>query len=395
MTHGKTHLTSCIGLLSVVIAGCAEGFLSTGSFLSDAGDALNTIGACLSPLAPVELNAVLAEAPTATWMDDSAEVTDAFQPDVQTFLDNQLGLYVIPADYFVFRFYQLGPLTGGEVIRVEPLCDLIAHVYVYDADFTLIPGGCLRDFEGRRRTIEIPIARNTSSAYLRIDLEYPSVTGEPIARLTRLGATTATTSQPQTVVLHFGGQAEVAFRNGWIVPAQVGSLDDPAARAAAAVQFRAVFAPYNLIVLTDDDPLPTSPYSIIYIGPSDLSSFNYGLAEIIDTRNVYPDDVAVVDTNQPALEIARLLGSDTYGRAIGMIAAHEMGHLLGLYHVADPDALMTGAQCQGTGLDVERMLARQLKKAPIMLATADLQQWVLGYQDPVADLLQVLGPAWP
>jgi hypothetical protein len=395
MIYSKTYLTICIGLISVVIAGCAEGFLSAGSFLSDAGDALNTVGTCLSPLTPVEMNAVFGEAPAAEWTDGLAEVTDAFQPDVQAFLDDRLGPYVTPVNYIVLRFYQLGPLTSGEVIRVEPLCDFTAHVYVYDADFTLIPGGSLRDFDGRRQTIDIPITRDTPSACLRIDLEYPSARNESIARLIRLDQTTATALRPQTVVLHFGGQAEVAFRNGWLIPAQVGPLEDPAARAEAVHQFRAVFAPFNLTVLTDDDPPPAPPFSIIYIGPTDLSSFNYGLAEIIDTRNAYPDDVAVVDTNQLALELAHLLGSNTYGRAIGMIAAHEMGHLLGLYHVADPDALMTGAQCQGIGLDVERMLVRQLKKAPIMLATAEQQQWVLGYQDPVADLLQVLGPALP
>jgi hypothetical protein len=267
------------------------------------------------------------------------------------------------------------------------------HVCLYDADCTLIPAGSARDFNGQRRTLQVPIARDTAAAYLRIDLEFLSERNEPIARLTRICSTAPPALRSQTVVLHFGGQAEVTFRNGLLLPAQIGAIDDPLVRDAAVEQFRAVYAPFNLTVLTDGDPLPTGPFSVVYIGPTDLPLFNYGLAEIVDSRNAYQDDVAVVDANQPALELASLLGPQTYGQALGMIAAHEMGHLLGLEHVSDPDALMTGAQCQGTGLDLGRMLARQFKKAPIILVSADLQEWVTGYQDAVPYLLEILGPS--
>jgi hypothetical protein len=54
---------------------------------------------------------------------------------------------------------------------------------------------------------------------------------------------------------------------------------------------------------------------------------------------------------------------------------------------------MTGAQCQGSGVDVERMLHRQLKPAPIIQFSSDLRRWTIGYQDAAADLLDTLGPA--
>jgi hypothetical protein len=393
MIHRKEYLHTCVGLLFVAISGCAEAFLGAGGFLGQVGDGLNAVGTCLSPLAPTDLNAVFTKAPLAEWADGSAEITDASQPEVEAFLGEQLGQDVTPADYLVLRIYQLGPLAKGEAIQIEPLSDVIDHVWLYDADHMLIPAGSVHDFDGRRRTLQIPITRDTTSAYLRIDLEFLSERDEPIARLTRLGAVTPSSPRPQTVVLHFGGQDEVTFRNGLIVPAQIGAIDDPTIRYAAVEQFRAIYAPFDLTVLTDGDPLPEGPFSVVYIGPTDLPAFNYGLAEIVDSRNVYPDDVAVVDADQPALDLARLLGPETYGRALGAIAAHEMGHLLGLEHVSDPDALMTGAQCQGAGLDVERMLARQFKKAPLILVSADLQEWILGYQDPVSYLMVILGPS--
>ena len=179
------------------------------------------------------------------------------------------------------------------------------------------------------------------------------------------------------------------------MPTAIGPIDDGAARQAAVEEFRALYAPFHLTVLTDEDPPPDGPFSIIYIGPAEPPFDYYGFSETVDVGNVYQDDVAVVDANRPAIAIARLLGPDVYGRALGAIASHEMGHLLGLYHVSDPDALMTGAQCQGAGLDIERMLRRQLREAPVTAAVAGLQEWVIGYQEPADYLLAVLGPAGP
>jgi hypothetical protein len=224
-------------------------------------------------------------------------------------------------------------------------------------------------------------------------LQFLSETNQPMIRLTRLGVVPQPSPRGQTVMLHFGGQDEVTFRSGYLVPARIGAIDDATIRQVAVEQFRSVYAPYNITILTDADPPPAEPFSVLYIGPAELSTYNYGLAEFIDSRNAYPDDIAIVDTNQPALDIARLLGPQTYGRAIAMIAAHEMGHLLGLEHVADADALMTGVQCQGTGADIERMLHRRFKRAAIILAVTDLQPWVVGYQDAAAQLLETVGAA--
>jgi hypothetical protein len=395
MRHAKAYAKFLVGLLVPAGCGCAEAFLGLGSLFDSIGGGLNTIGTCLSPLAPIDLNAVFSSVEQISWLDDSAEITDAPQPEVQAFFREQLGQDVVPADYLTMRFYGLGPLSGGNVVELEPLSERISHVYLYDSDFALIPAGATRDFDGRRRILQVPIPRDSSAVDLRLDLAFLSETGESIARLTRRNDVAPLTPRSQTVVLHFSGQTEILFRSGWLLPTAIGPIDDGAARQAAVEEFRALYAPFHLTVLTDEDPPPDGPFSIIYIGPAEPPFDYYGFAETVDVGNVYQDDVAVVDANRPAIAMARLLGPDVYGRALGGIAAHEMGHLLGLYHVSDPDALMTGAQCQGAGLDIERMLRRQLREAPVTAAVAGLQEWVIGYQEPADYLLAVLGPAGP
>ena len=377
------------------MAGCAETFLGIGDFFTGIGGTFDTVGSCLSPLEPIELNLLFDRGDPAPWEGASAELTDAPQPDVLDVLEYEFGAEYVPAAFGVMRFFRVGLLNEGDVLLIEPLADRASWVYLYDSDNVLISGYELREFDGALRTVRVPVFESTRAAFLRLDLAFPSEVGEPVLRITRLFFPQLLTTKKQTVVLHFGGVDELRFRTGILRPTPVGAIEDPRVRQAALDEFSSRFLDYDLTVLTDDDPPPAGEHSRVFIGPADLPGELFGLSERVDGGNLVRDDRALVDADQFALNLVATFGPETYGRALGAIAAHEMGHLLGLFHVADPDALMTGAQCQGAGLNPERLISRDFSFAPLTLATdyLDGRDRTAGYQNPDAYLLRTLGPA--
>ena len=130
-------------------------------------------------------------------------------------------------------------------------------------------------------------------------------------------------------------------------------------------QLRAQYVGYNVTFVSTDeiaaDPslAPVTPYQSIYIGGFDL--FLYGLADYVDPRNdtatgsaiVYASSVAIVGAtggfNSPANT------PETLGFALGNVAAHECGHLLGLRHTDVAADLMA----IGGVLDPTEMLSFQ------------------------------------
>ena len=389
MTRKTTAMLVLVGFVTAAGGGCADTLFGLGDLLGDAGSGIGEIEHCFTPLEPLNLDEVFDKAAAVQWNGDSADLTDAVQPDVAAYYAEHLAADVVPAYYLNERFFALGPLTAGELLELETLSDLVSHAWLYDADL-IMEDGRTHDFEGHRRTLAFPIRRDTGRSFLRLNFHYLSETGAPVARLTRGQRPAPSGPRAQTVVLNFSGQAATSFRSGDIKPADVGAVDDPAVRERAVGAFREAFAGLAVTVLTNDDPPPPEPFSVLHVGPADPPLEALGYAENIDYFNAVPDDVAIVDLNSTALQLMRVLAPADYGAAIGKVAAHEMGHLLGLHHVLDADALMTGGGCRGTGLDPQRMIGRRFMCAPAMAFTTGFS---IGYQDAEAYLLEVLGPA--
>jgi len=100
------------------------------------------------------------------------------------------------------------------------------------------------------------------------------------------------------------------------------------------------FAGTGLQIVSSDDNAQLEPgtFSTIHFGA--FSSTKFGAAQSVDVGNLDRCDDGIVFTDDFDNPFATQPTATGIAIAIGNVAAHEAGHLLGLHHVADVAALM-------------------------------------------------------
>lgn len=142
------------------------------------------------------------------------------------------------------------------------------------------------------------------------------------------------------------------------------------------------FARFDVTVVSSDDALPADPstYTSILIGG--LSDEAFGIAESVDLYNLNICDDALVFAESFSPAFIGQVPSDVAAIAIANVASHEAGHLLGLNHVDDPDALMDAASPANFLFDDQEFI-----EAPL---SSDIMR--LGTQDSAVLLFETVGP---
>ena len=256
-------------------------------------------------------------------------------------------------------YWNLGPMTAGDRLTLEvvtPGTDLKTIAAVFDADGRLFE---LQSWRESDQGVVDPaiddVIRHSSTAYYLVVCRAPRaglVGGLYEVRISVERGGPVPPTRPQTVWLNFEGGTVTLPDEG---PLAFGRFDpqdiDPAyAGQNATVRHWIVetvkqnYARYNVTVLNSDDgPAPADgPFSTVYFGgyaPRSLGEAVTGT----DPYNANPDDDVVVFPQRFTEDLFTVRpDARGLGTAIGNVAAHEIGHLLGLNHVHQAYDLMNG-----------------------------------------------------
>jgi len=291
--------------------------------------------------------------------------------------------------------YSLGRLLPGDRIIVDvgtATGDLDAAVAVFDSGGRIVAENDDRNYELVQYDPFLNhVVRHESLVYY---LALSSAPANPtsgaydvVVTLTRGGEVPAVSGQ--VLVLDFdGGSIDVGGRVYAVDPFDAAdiSLAYDGRTTEVRQQIRdTVLENYdglNLDVrLIPDEASPTGiPFSTVLFGGRNSAAF--GIAQAIDPYNTDDDDDAIVFTDlfTPS-RFGRVLTVAELGTAIGNVASHEVGHLLGLNHTADVYDIM----------DTTGSASTFLFDQDFTNAALDESIFPIGTQDSLLLLLETLG----
>jgi hypothetical protein len=195
----------------------------------------------------------------------------------------------------------------------------------------------------------------------------------------------------QTVVLDFSGATVYipGDRTYTIAPFDAGKIDGRLAGKNSYVEHQIKqiledrYSGYNIDFLIEgEDPLPPSgTYSKLVFGGRSATMF--GVSQDVDHYNENADDQSIIFTDRWTNPFSYTPSTDAVLTSIGNVAAHELGHLLGLEHTADVAGLMDASGSSDTILVPQEFERERLYD----------QVFPMGWQDDQELLLDTLGPA--
>src|SRR5262249_43483875 len=134
------------------------------------------------------------------------------------------------------------------------------------------------------------------------------------------------------------------------------------AKVIATVQAR--FSQSSMtIVSSDDPPVDNSRCVVTTMHFGAFSERFFGISQEVDEGNHNDCDEGIVFTDDFDKPFASKPSVDGIGLAIGQVAAHETGHLLGLNHVGDVSDLMDTSGSASTLLSDQEFKTAPLHKS--------------------------------
>ncbi len=362
-------------VLLLLVSGCSTGW----SALLGGTGPTDVQGATEGSL-DVESNDSVDEAVTITYDSDgnvpswSGRISTASDIDVY-----DLGA-VQPGDGITVS---AKPINGAQTYLLLGLFDDNVDLVDYDPDDADLATGEL--------AVQHIVRHASEHYYLGLaaygEEGYPAQPGDYQVTLSVTRGGSVPAPQNQTVLLDFdGGTIDMPLDGTFTMGAfDASRVSDQLVGQDALVKqgikdyMEDVYDGYDIDFYSTEDPmLPSGDYSTVLFGTGYADAGFFGLSETLDHYNQIHTDNAVIVTEVWSDAFEGITTTvDQLITSLGNVAAHELGHMLGLVHVFDvldimdnmggSDALLAEQSIARSKLDTDQMFPFGWQNAPVLL----------------------------
>jgi len=252
------------------------------------------------------------------------------------------------------EIYDLGACAAGDRIQLTVSAssgsglDPLAAIFNANGELYALNDDLDLDNNQLESVIDQRVRTASTHYYVAVTQSaFGNTTGAYTGQITVTRGGTVTPPDVQFLVLNFsGGSISIpdvgnynltSFDAFDIDPAYGGKTAAIKAQILATV--RENFEGFGIQIITSDDPPPPPDcFSTLHFGAFSPSAF--GMAQSVDHDNADYCDDAIIFTDNFSDPFSALPSVTGIGIAIGNVAAHEAGHLLGLEHTTDITDLM-------------------------------------------------------
>ncbi len=290
--------------------------------------------------------------------------------------------------------YNLGPVQPGERVLVSMTAEdtLDGAIAQFDgAGSALLVNDHRNVYLGRAEPyIDVVIQRASNACFVAISATPGfDASGDYALVASKEDTNKLPELRPDAVLLIFDGGSRVSvgsrppvdvpvFSAADISDSYAGQTASMTARIVAGV--REDFAGYDVLIYsTSEGASPNDGMTRVYLGAFDLALL--GVAEGVDEFNAVSGQRAIVFTDTFEAFMPLQPSVAEMAQTIANVASHEIGHLLGLVHTADPGGVM----------DVTASLRELLEDQQFNVSPIHAAVFPLGRQDAVRSLLDSVG----